>query len=79
MKWRLRELMIGIGILICISFSIPSYAAPISGARIQDTYTNQISERTEKTKWYYRIVNGVRQKRLWSLTYGYWKTDWINY
>lgn len=34
--------------------------------------------KAEQTKWYYRIHNGKKQKRLWSLTYGYWKTDWIN-
>ena len=34
--------------------------------------------RAEETEWYYRIVdNLIVQKRLWSITYGYWKTDWI--
>lgn len=32
----------------------------------------------EETEWYYRITDtGLFQRRLWSLTYGYWKTDWI--
>ena len=25
----------------------------------------------------YRTRDGVREMRLWSLTYGYWKTDWM--
>ena len=34
--------------------------------------------RLEETKWYYRVTEGgLIQKRLWSITYGYWKTDWI--
>ena len=34
--------------------------------------------RSEEFMWFYRIHNGVQQKRLWSLTYGYWATDWID-
>lgn len=34
--------------------------------------------RAEETKWYYRIVdNSIVQKRLWSITYRKWLTDWI--
>lgn len=34
--------------------------------------------RTEETKWYFRIYGDKLQMRLWSITYGYWKTDWID-
>lgn len=34
--------------------------------------------RSEEFMWFYRWVNGKQQKRLWSLTYGYWVTDWID-
>lgn len=34
--------------------------------------------RAEETCWYFRTVNGIRQMRLWSLTYGKWLTDWID-
>lgn len=36
-----------------------------------------ISPRVEQTVWYYRTRNGVRERRLWSLTYGKWLTNWI--
>ena len=36
------------------------------------------STRHEETTWYYRVHNGILQKRLWSLTYGRWLTDWID-
>lgn len=32
---------------------------------------------SEETKWYYRTVDGKLQKRLWSLTYKKWLTNWI--
>lgn len=32
--------------------------------------------RLEETKWYYRVVDGRVQKRLWSITEGVWLTDW---
>lgn len=31
----------------------------------------------EEYRWYYRTNHGVREMRLWSLTYGEWLTDWI--
>lgn len=34
--------------------------------------------RAEETVWYFRTYHGVRQMRLWSLTYGHWLTDWID-
>ncbi|MDO4539936.1 MAG: hypothetical protein Q4B48_02365 [Syntrophomonadaceae bacterium] len=33
--------------------------------------------RAEETMWYFRNNNGVLEKRLWSITYRYWKTDWM--
>lgn len=36
------------------------------------------STRAEETRWYFRVLNGMVQKRLWSLTYGRWLTDWID-
>lgn len=31
----------------------------------------------EEVRWYYRNHKGEDQMRLWSITYGYWLTDWI--
>jgi len=30
----------------------------------------------EQTEWYYRVVDGYLQRRLWSLTWGKWLTEW---
>lgn len=38
---------------------------------------SSVQPRAEETEWYYRINNGYYEKRLWSITYGKWLTDWI--
>lgn len=32
--------------------------------------------RAEETTWVIRRYNGLIQRRLWSITYGIWLTDW---
>lgn len=53
--------------------AIPSYAASLSENE------GGIEVHAEQTEWYYRTYNGHRQRRLWSITYGKWLTDWENY
>jgi len=33
--------------------------------------------RAEELEWVFRVYNGNIEKRLWSNTYGVWRTDWI--
>ena len=66
---------------ICLSFSAVALA-DYSELSEEDTQIVEVEEteptRAEETEWYYRIVdNLIVQKRVWSITYGYWKTDWI--
>ena len=35
-----------------------------------------ITPTAEETVWYTRIYNGMLQRRLWSVTYGKWLTEW---
>lgn len=39
----------------------------------------EISPQAEETVWAVRYVNGKRQRRLWSLTYERWLTDWMDW
>lgn len=39
--------------------------------------TEDITPYAEQLKWYYRDNNGVIEKRLWSITYQRWVTDWM--
>lgn len=40
--------------------------------------THNIEKRALKVQWYYRDVNGKKQKRLWSLSGNEWLTDWMD-
>ena len=35
-----------------------------------------VAPASEETVWYTRIYNGMLQRRLWSLTYQEWLTEW---
>lgn len=49
----------------------PAYAAaPPSGE-------GGISTQAEEVCWYFRTRDGVREMRLWSITYQRWMTDWF--
>lgn len=74
---KLKNLLVrcsvmGLLIMCLISAFSPVYAAEEvinhkdGGAVIQ----------AEETEWRYRVVDGKLQKRLWSITYGEWLTDW---
>ena len=48
----------------------PAHAyAPPSGGTVEP--------QSEEIAICYRTRDGVREMRLWSVTYGYWKTDWF--
>lgn len=55
-----------------------SHEAPVSSDVEIIAVESDESTRHEETTWCYRVYNGILQKRLWSLTYGRWLTDWID-
>jgi hypothetical protein len=54
---------------------IPEYSAYAAESTI---YTEDGSAviQAEETEWKYRVVDGKLQRRLWSITYARWLTDW---
>lgn len=68
-------------LLLVLSFSIslalPAFA--ISSEPVSDVCTEESVARVEETQWRYRLYNGQQQKRLWSITYMKWLTDWMPY
>ncbi len=75
-----RILSLILAFAICLSFSALAFAecldAPEEESGEELVITGEQS-RWEETKWYYRITeDGLFQRRLWSITYGYWLTDW---
>ena len=59
--------------------TVPAYAGIADAAATEPNpiLTENVTERAEVTQWYFRMNNGVLEMRLWSVTYGFWKTDWM--
>lgn len=70
-----RRILTAIAVLLCTLtlFSggvIPAHAYAPSGGE------SDAVVQSEQVRWYYRIHNGEKQMRLWSMTYQEWVTDW---
>ena len=70
-----------LALVMCFSLSATALAEAIDTPEEEEVPVAVIvtgdQPNAEETKWYYRVVdNYYVQRRLWSLTYGYWKTDW---
>lgn len=70
-KWG-RNLTLSVAISSCLIGGVvtPSYATSLPEDEAG------IEVHAEQTEWYYRTYNGNKQRRLWSITYGKWLTDW---
>ena len=70
-----------LSLVLLVSLSVPAFADFANSPMGIETYSSEKDPegpmRPEETIWYYRVADGLIQKRLWSLTYGYWLTDWI--
>lgn len=76
----MKKIIASIGALIlCLSLSSPAFA-DYTTIDIPSTVeaSSEIQPHAEETEWVVRIYNGRVEKRLWSITYGKWLTDWID-
>ena len=65
-------------VTLSLVFSIccmPAFAAAPEPA--EDSQST-VEPRATETTWITRTYNGKLQKRLWSITYQVWLTDWID-
>lgn len=68
--------------LIIITLALITFLLPLGNEvfansnNISEENTPNITFYSEQFKWYYRDRKGGTQRRLWSMTYGYWVTDW---
>ena len=65
--------------ILCFLLVGQVFAFADDNPEIRSKNDNQIVTRAEQTVWYSRINNKRLEKRLWSLTYGRWLTEWIPY
>ncbi len=77
---KLRKTMIALTLSLvvlgnCMSAFAMEAASPVLPTALED---EGIEPRTEETVWYTRFHEGRWQKRLWSITYERWLTEWID-
>ena len=62
---------------LTFSISTSAYAGALTPIAISEQ--GDVAPAAEQTQWVFRVnEDGVIQKRLWSITYGIWLTDWID-
>lgn len=67
-----------LALVLCFSLSAVAFAATEETPVAETSAEAEEPTRAEETEWIVRITDdGLIQIRLWSITYGYWKTDWI--
>ena len=75
----MKKLFFSFALIIILSLSS---ITPVDTAELSDQVAldspKEVSPASEETQWIFQINNGQLQKRLWSLTYQKWLTDWID-
>ncbi|MDE7218164.1 MAG: hypothetical protein K2O45_00845 [Oscillospiraceae bacterium] len=76
-----RRVISTVAAFICVvsvfaTNAVPAYAYCATAYTATYAEDDQPVARYEQTEWRLRVNNGRLEKRLWSLTYGYWKTEW---
>ncbi len=66
-------------LLLCsaVPLAYAEEAAEQPAPAVTDSGEAGIMPLAEETKWYYTTINGIYYKRLWSITYGKWLTEWM--
>jgi len=71
-----------LALITCLTLSVTAFADVIVAPDGSDIEIIAVqsgdSTRAEETLWYFRVVDGRVQMRLWSLTYRKWLTEWID-
>lgn len=62
-----------LAIVLCLTISVPAFADVDFN---NEAIVTEEQSRVEETIWYFRCYDGLLQRRLWSITYGYWLTEW---
>ena len=65
---------LSIGILMVTALLSTGYTA--HAQEINFSTNGDVVIFAEQTQWYYRTVDGRIQRRLWSITWGKWLTEW---
>ena len=78
MKKRLLSCMLAF--LVAFLVTMPVLAVDPPATELAQAIAGEVHiAGGEQTQIYFRTVDGVLQFRVWSITYGYWKTDWMDF
>lgn len=69
--------ILSVFIALSICFSASMIALAVESKPTAETVSTDFVILVEQTQWRYRYYENQLQKRLWSLTYEIWLTDWI--
>ena len=73
----MKKILLTVTIALLLSINVlPVNATAEAVSPLAISQDNTVSPLSEETVWCNRIHNGVLQKRLWSITYGKWLTEW---
>lgn len=79
MKKNMSALLLTGFILLSLTVPAAAVSATIFEAVPRSAQAvTKAAPRAEETQWYYRVFNGKKQMRLWSITEGKWLTEWID-
>lgn len=71
-----QRILTAVAALLCALALFTTGAAPVY-AYAATGEDSGISTQAEQVRWYYRMNHGVKEMRLWSITYMEWITDWV--
>lgn len=76
-RWISRCVCTGLAALLLCGTAVQAAPAVIP-AEPEPVAASAIEPRAEEFQIFVRIYNGKKQYRIWSVTFGYWVTDWID-
>lgn len=71
-----QRILTAVAALLCTLTLLSTGVAP-AHAYAPPSNGGGASIQAEEVCWYFRNNNGVEEMRLWSITYGRWKTAWV--
>lgn len=72
----MKKVMLTLSIVFMLTINISPVHAFAERITPLAVVEDPVSPASEETIWCTRIYNGMLQRRLWSVTYGVWLTEW---
>lgn len=77
-RWTARCVCTALAAVTILGTSAQAIS-PVTPSVLGDRSTATVEPRAEEFLYYYRVRDGKLQIRVWSVTFGKWVTDWMDY